>query len=123
MPPPLLIARLPILCPVVVRSLLPTALHCTALHYAALRGTPRTSRFCQNCRSLADRPDLLGPAGSRQSFDQAFHQTGTGNRGVYYRGRNKGAEGGMEADEDEEVADAAADDLVRIQRVLDHMDK
>ncbi|CAN0442706.1 unnamed protein product [Pylaiella littoralis] len=83
-------------------------------------------RYCSTCRCLVDCPVFLGPTGNRLSPDldhpQQCFRPGIGKRLVY---RGCSGEGGAMSTSYEEdgVIDPVSDDLVRIQRLLEHMEK
>eukprot|EP00903_Cladosiphon_okamuranus_P010989 g10378.t1 len=79
--------------------------------------------YCPTCRPLVDCPDFLGPAGNRLSADPAQRclRPGPGKRLVYPG--TSGSRGAAEGDDEEEMMDPVTDDLVRIQRLLEHVEK
>ncbi|CBJ33043.1 hypothetical protein Esi_0411_0009 [Ectocarpus siliculosus] len=81
--------------------------------------------YCSACRPLVDCPDLLGPAGNRLSSDsvQRCLQRGAGKRLVYRGSSGNGPIVDDVEDEDENAADPTSDDLVRIRRLVEHMEK
>ncbi|CAM9802435.1 unnamed protein product [Ectocarpus sp. 12 AP-2014] len=95
---------------------------------AAKRDAARVSqacRYCPTCRPLVDCPDLLGPAGDRLSSDsvQRCLRRGPGKRLVYRGSNGNGPIVDDGEDEDENAVDPTSDDLVRIRRLVEHMEK
>ncbi|CAB1099839.1 unnamed protein product [Ectocarpus sp. CCAP 1310/34] len=81
--------------------------------------------YCPACRPLVDCPDLLGPAGDRLSSAsvQPCLGRGAGKRLVYRGSSGNGPIVDDVDDEDENAVDPTSDDLVRIRRLVEHMEK
>ncbi|CAM9176276.1 unnamed protein product [Scytosiphon promiscuus] len=79
-------------------------------------------RYCPSCRPLVDCPDFLGPTGNRLSSDPAQECFGRGpGRRLVYRGANGGS--AIITNGGDEPVDLASDDLLRIEALLEHMEK
>lgn len=81
-------------------------------------------RYCHSCRPLIDCPDLLGPAAGNLSLTSNKEGgIGRSRDGVHGECKARGVGSAVDYVEDDDLMDPVADDLERIERLLDHMER